>query len=171
MRYYAGIGSRETPEDVCRLMDQIAHELVNEWPFWMLRSGGAKGADKAFERGTEGTFHIYKAKDATEKAIEIAMQHHPAPHNCNEYVRKLHGRNAMIVLGPDLKTPVEFVICWTYKGNKQGGTALGMRIAEAHGIPVFNLAFDRVRDLFERYAGEKALTNDALTIDEILKAA
>lgn len=47
--YYAGVGSRETPEDVLQLMRQFAIKLANLG--WVLRSGGAPGADSAFEAG------------------------------------------------------------------------------------------------------------------------
>lgn len=44
-----GIGSRETPQDILRLMTQIGREV--EAMGGMLRSGGAGGADLAFEAG------------------------------------------------------------------------------------------------------------------------
>lgn len=47
---YAGIGSRETPVDVCDDMTRIAAAL--EARGFTLRSGFAKGADTAFELGT-----------------------------------------------------------------------------------------------------------------------
>jgi len=163
MNYYAGIGSRQSPNDILKLMSEIASKLANEQ--WILRSGGAKGADKAFESWAGELKEIYRPKHTTPEAMKLAMEHHPAPQHCNDYVRKLHGRNAIIVLGLDLITPVKFVACWTYKGNLQGGTALGMRIAEANNIPVFNLAFDDKRDLFEQYISGKK------SIDEIISAA
>jgi hypothetical protein len=46
---YAGIGSRETPMLVCYFMTRIAREWALKE--WTLRSGGAKGADSAFEKG------------------------------------------------------------------------------------------------------------------------
>lgn len=49
IRYYAGIGSRETPPYVQKLMTEIA--AVLEQRNFVLRSGGANGADKAFENG------------------------------------------------------------------------------------------------------------------------
>ena len=49
--YYAGIGSRETPKVVCDMMYKIgaAHADLG----LTLRSGGAIGADIAFERGCD----------------------------------------------------------------------------------------------------------------------
>lgn len=43
---YAGIGSRETPPDICAVMTQVAHILSAMG--WRLNSGGA---DSAFEAG------------------------------------------------------------------------------------------------------------------------
>jgi hypothetical protein len=51
----------------------------------------------------------------------------------------MHGRNAQIVLGDDLKTPVDFVVCWTPDGKLTGGTAMALRIAFDYDIPIFNL--------------------------------
>jgi hypothetical protein len=46
---YAGIGSRETPEAALAFMTKCAREWAQR--DWTLRSGGAKGADLAFEEG------------------------------------------------------------------------------------------------------------------------
>jgi hypothetical protein len=46
---YAGIGSRETPEAALAFMTRCAREWAQKG--WTLRSGGAKGADSAFEKG------------------------------------------------------------------------------------------------------------------------
>lgn len=57
---YAGIGSRETPSTVLTFMIRCATEWGRKE--WTLRSGGAKGADKAFETGAidaGGPIEIY----------------------------------------------------------------------------------------------------------------
>lgn len=46
---YAGIGSRETPPTALDFMERCAMEWAMK--DWTLRSGGAKGADSAFEKG------------------------------------------------------------------------------------------------------------------------
>ncbi len=134
---YAGIGSRETPRSILDLMTAIARKL--EALGYTLRSGGAMGADTAFEEGVERLKEIYYDYDATSEAIEYASHFHPAWHNCRSAGRKLHGRNSMILLGRKLDVPVKFVICWTKDGKDTGGTALGIRIAEHLRIPIFNL--------------------------------
>ncbi len=48
-KIYTGIGSRQTPADVLALMTRIAQTLDAEG--YILRSGGAVGADTAFAQG------------------------------------------------------------------------------------------------------------------------
>ena len=134
---YAGIGSRETPRSILDLMTMIAIKL--ESLGYTLRSGGAIGADSAFESGVKSLKEIFYDYNATSESIELASHYHPAWHNCRSGARKLHGRNSMIMLGRNLDTPVKFVICWTKDGKDTGGTGLGIRIAEHLRIPIFNL--------------------------------
>ena len=49
--HYAGIGSRETPPQVLEQMRKIGTFLAER--HYVLRSGGAKGADTAFELGCD----------------------------------------------------------------------------------------------------------------------
>lgn len=141
MKFYAGIGSRSAPEDILEFMKEISEKLNKKE--YILRSGGAIGADKAFESGAGTNKEIFTTKDATKSAIRIASKIHPAWYNCNDYVQKLHGRNVQIILGKDLDKPVEFVICWTFEGKNLGGTGLGINIAKKYNIPVYNLYNDR----------------------------
>ena len=135
--HYAGIGSRQTPQDILQRMYGIAKLL--ETKGFILRSGGAVGADTAFEKGVKGRGNktIYKARDATPEAI--ASKYHPAWNRCNNYVKQLMGRNMMIVLGKDLKTPVSFIVCWTIDGRPIGGTGQALRLANDFKITIYNL--------------------------------
>lgn len=49
MPYYTGIGARKTPPDILKVMETLAWHLAAKG--WTLRSGGAGGADSAFEKG------------------------------------------------------------------------------------------------------------------------
>jgi len=141
--YYAGIGSRSTPPQILSVMTEVAQYLDNLG--WILRSGGAEGADKAFEAGARNP-DIYLAEDATEAALKMAAQYHPAWHRCSDYAKKLHARNCMIVLGRDLTNPVKFVVCWTPGGKVTGGTGQALRMAVALKIPVLNMAIQSELD-------------------------
>ena len=146
-KYYTGVGSRQTPENVLALMTLTADLL--EQSGYILRSGGALGADTAFEQGVrdQRNKQIYYAEQASPAAMEIAAKYHPAWHHCKPYARKLHGRNSFQVLGFDLNAPSEFLICWTPDGCirhidrsiQTGGTGTAISIAEAHGVSIINL--------------------------------
>ena len=134
MKYYAGIGSRETPNEVLILFTSIAMKLSQEG--YILRSGHAKGADLAFERGCNiaigekeiylpwGNFEASTSKLIVKdkKAFEIAEKYHPYWENLSVEAKKLQARNSHQVLGKDLNTPSDFIICWTKNGKGSGGT-------------------------------------------------
>lgn len=151
MIYYAGIGSRETPQDILNLFESVAVYLANQG--FTLRSGGAKGSDKSFENGcnqVRGLKEIYLPWKGFEgsnsdlivegggKAFEIAEGFHPYWHNLSQGARKLQARNSHQVLGNDLNTPSSFIICWTKNGSGSGGTGQAIRISKHYNIPVFD---------------------------------
>jgi hypothetical protein len=142
--YFAGIGARATPQDTLLEMYNIGAELAKQG--YILRSGGAIGADQTFQDGVEsvkGHADVYLAKHANEAAEAIAAEYHPAWERCNSFVRKLHARNAMILLGVHLRDPVDFVVCWTPGGMVTGGTGQSMRMAVGLGIEIVNLAVNQ----------------------------
>ncbi len=154
-KFYAGIGSRETPADIIEVMYALAAELAVQG--YVLRSGGASGADTAFEQGCDsvrGDKRIYlpwatrngrkieppQVQAGSEpEAYALAARHHPAWGNCSPGAQALHARNSHIVLGRDLQHPALFVLCWTQGASGRGGTGQGIRIAKARGIPVYDL--------------------------------
>jgi hypothetical protein len=55
MKFYAGIGDhKSTPDHVLEAMELLSFNLGRAG--WTLRSGGAEGADTAFERGAERAY-------------------------------------------------------------------------------------------------------------------
>jgi hypothetical protein len=154
-KLYAGIGSRETPEPMLKIMTNIAVQLSETG--WTLRSGNARGADQAFQRGAPTSRkEIHLPWDGYNNArtsnpgfivpvpslgpVQIAAQYHPAWDSLSVEAKLFMVRNTTIVLGADLITPVTMIICWTPHAQIRGGTGHALRIAEAHGIPIFNLA-------------------------------
>lgn len=150
MNYYAGIGSRETPNNIQILFQKVAEYLSKQ--DYILRSGAAEGADSAFEYGcdiVDGQKEIFlpwkrfQNSDSqlivsNKRAFEIAEKYHPYWHNLKEGARKLQARNSHQVLGWDLETPSNFIICWTKNGKGSGGTGQAIRIAKAYNIPIFD---------------------------------
>ena len=82
---------------------------------------------------------IVRNKDLISETERIASEVHPAWDRCNEWARGMHSRNCHQILGYDLQSPVDAVICWTPNGNVVGGTSTAIRIALKYNIPVFNL--------------------------------
>lgn len=156
-KIYAGIGSRETPSDVLQLMTAMAGKLESSGH--LLRSGGAVGADQAFQRGVQDPRHMaiylpsqsfmgqlasmpgrYDASrlPSWREALETVPLYHPAPHMLKPFAQALMARNAYQVLGPDLQTPARMVVAWApggYEnappplGAREGGTGQALRIA------------------------------------------
>ncbi len=153
---YAGVGSRNTPSNILNEMQNIAFYLGKIG--WTLRSGGADGADSAFEKGcdrTNGKKEIFlpwknfnksnsELCSPSKEAIEIAKTIHPAWENLSQGAKLLHARNCHQVLGVDLKTPANLLICWTENGRTIGGTATAIKIAKNNGIKVINLATENI---------------------------
>ncbi len=82
--------------------------------------------------------------------MSLAARLHPAWSRCSPAVRKLHARNAAVVLGPRLDRPVHAIVCWSPDGEIVGGTGMALRIAAEHGIPVLNLGVLSPRTACER---------------------
>lgn len=157
MKYYAGIGSRNTPVEIIEIMTNVAATL--EKAGYILRSGGAKGSDVAFESGVliesnkeiylpwrgfnDSTSELYldniKESQYTAAYLMAENFYHSklskAPDNTIKYMT----RNSFQVMGRDFINPSEFIICWTKDGKDSGGTGQAIRIAKFYKIPVFNL--------------------------------
>lgn len=145
---YTGIGSRKTPDNSLELMIKLGNYFAKLG--YVLRSGGADGADSAFEKGCDqvkGLKEIYlpwrnfnkNNSDlyiSLKEAYILAEKYHPAWYNCSEGAKKLHARNVHQVLGKDLNFPSNFVVCWS---NGTGGTEQALRIAREYNVKIINL--------------------------------
>lgn len=160
MKAYAGIGSRETPSLILGEMAMFASQAAMNL---ILRSGGANGADEAFENGcdnpNQGAKEIYlpwknfnkngsTLREISPKAFTLAESVHPHFKYMKRPAKLLIARNMHQILGPNLDDPVEFVICWTkdgceshetYNPSKTGGTGSAIALASKCNIPVYNL--------------------------------
>lgn len=154
-KFYAGIGSRKTPTAICTKMGVCAKHLANAG--YTLRSGGAKGADVAFSSAIESTGLLQIYLPATrfngfvhdglnvlgppkDDARKLAKKFHPNWSGLSDLGRDFMARNCYQVLGVDLETPVEFILCWTPGGKITGGTGQALRMAQEYEIPVVNFA-------------------------------
>lgn len=157
-----GIGSRETPPDICELFTELGEEARARG--WWVRSGHADGADYAFELGARENCIVYlpwrgfnyqkelvgraHVEPFREEVFEMVTKIQPYANRLNDPVKLIKSRNVYQVLGVDLKTPSDVVICWTPHGEITGGTGLAIQLAMNNGIQVINVGDERVeRDL------------------------
>lgn len=163
MIYYTGVGSRETPKETMKLMTSLA-QLCRKSGF-TLRSGGAGGADTAFEVGAGNLKEIYlpwKGFNGNKsllfnpsfEATEIARKIHPSWKKLTSGAQKLHSRNVHQVLGKNLDTPSSFLIAWTEGAKEVGGTRTALVLAKQNNIPIFNLGHPPDYDLAERFIND-----------------
>jgi hypothetical protein len=152
MKHYTGIGSRDTPIDIQNIMTKLAIALSND--NWILRSGGAEGADSAFEAGATYKqiflpWNNFNGKTAdnssyfvmpdTEVAREFVYDYHPRAMFLKRGAFSLMMRNSYQVLGANLASPSNVLFCYTSDGTIKGGTGQAMRIAKDYKIEIINL--------------------------------
>jgi len=155
---YTGIGARELPEDIRKEFIFIGRRFAERG--WTLRSGGADGADSAFEWGcglsaTPATKEIflpwkgfnnnispyYITDKNKEELFEIASKIYPSWQYTKDPVRLLHARNVQQVMGenPGESQITSFVVCWTDRPENQArGTMFAVTLANQKNIPVYN---------------------------------
>jgi hypothetical protein len=169
MKYYAGIGARKTPKDVLEEFKCIACKLA--YKGYILRSGGADGADSAFEEGCNLNSDIKYPSEVflpwkdfnNNKSIRfitnsnrgllfnVAKDIYPDWDNASYGVKLLHARNVQQVLGeiPSISEPTSFVICWTDRNPTESrGTMFAVNLAKMNNIKVYNFYIKGDREKF-----------------------
>jgi hypothetical protein len=159
-KYITVIGSRETPEWVLEEMKRIMNEHIEEG--YIVRSGGAAGADHVATQfappeyreiylpwdSFNGLYHNGKdilrwdfspvKKDATATAQEVRDILGAPPLTKQSHIN-FHSRNMMQVLGYNLDTPSDVVLCYTDGARMIGGTASAIMLARLLEIKIINL--------------------------------
>jgi len=165
---YAGIGSRQTPQEVLDKMTEVAKYL--DGLGYTLQTGftfknketnlDEEGADKAFSDGSKnktlfGPYSIRKTvkgivsadkynEAVTEKSSAIVKEVHPAPDRLTPGAIKLMARNTNQIFGKNLDNTVDFVIFYAPETNNplrpKGGTGQAVEMARRKGIPTINMA-------------------------------
>ena len=166
-KYITIVGSRQTPDSVIAQSVTLLNQYVGQG--YIARSGNAEGFDLLVScyaiPGQREIYLPYKdfnlqylgssyndayVPNATwpnyQRAKELMQQYHPLKDKVPEKALPYLIRDVYQVLGLDLDTPSEKVICWTPDGaqtakectKETGGTAMAIRIADAYGIPVEN---------------------------------
>lgn len=157
------IGSRRVPTEV---KDQFYNYCIDVFNLGFgLRSGGAPGCDHlaevCYETKNETAdkpremeiFLPWKGFNGNKRefqpippeAFVLAEKFHSKWYLLNYPVKCLMARNIQQVLGKDLLSPSEFIICWNDGGFTHGGTSQAMRCARAFNIPVYNIYDEKSR--------------------------
>lgn len=167
---YTGIGSRSTPQEILDHFITIGEVLARLG--FTLRSGGADGADAAFEVGCDrggGKKEIFLPWkrfnnnlsphfEIPQEAFEIAEDIYGSRWQfLKPSVKRLMARNIQQILGKNLDSPSQCVICWTPDGClnsaqrsiKTGGTGQAISCAFENDIPVFNLSYHKTAEVIE----------------------
>ena len=162
---YAGIGARATLGPVLADMTKMAGWLARTG--WQFATGGGDVADTAFAGGAPADrrtlylpwagYNGHRGPDCRvlspaelSACMGIAARLHPACSRCSPAVRMLHARNAAVILGRSLDSPVNAVVRWSPDAAITGSTGMALRIAAEHRIPVMNLAAMTPRAACER---------------------
>lgn len=162
-RVVAGIGSRELG------MREAARCYYFGLLFadygWGFRTGRARGADERFAFGYRLGFGVpqycvpwdsYNLAEvdacrppaysldrldpaARDRLCDLVRTLHPAGPNLTNGAMRLHARNIIILLGPNLDDPVKAVFALPRLSGHLGGTGFGMQLARHYDIPLFDL--------------------------------
>lgn len=165
--FWTGVGSRRASSENRPTMTAFAQAMSAKGAFF--RSGAASGPDTWFEEGVPSGLRrlyvpnrSYGKRQSSEiivpkeanlmrwmRACSIAEGLHPLGRQMNQDLRELMGLSVFQVLGDDLKTPSQFLVCdapdivYDNAGrvvDVDGGTGMAVRVAVLHNVPVYHLA-------------------------------
>lgn len=164
-KYYAGVGSRETPDDVLLLMIRLGRTLADIG--YTLSSGDATGADRAFwfgatlspkhrevgcriylhKNGYQGRFNdpalgfllATQFTETWEKAKQLAFTARGGFYGLGEGGIGLHTRNVYQIYGHTLRSRVQAIYYWAIPKGKtekvSGGTNTAVQISIKANLP------------------------------------
>jgi len=156
MSTYTGIGSIKTPPVILALMFRIGAKMADRGH--VLRSGGAQGADNAFESGcrsASGRSEIFRMPNKKiqpgilKQSRELGVKFSPQFSAFSKGKQWHLASSGLQVLGEFLDNPSSGIIC--YYSDENSGTSTGTRIADFYKVPVWNLYFQENRAKFESW--------------------
>lgn len=156
---YSGVGSRCVNRIMYDSIVEIARYMDDKG--WRLRTGDAIGCDEAFRSGARNK-DVYISKPENydnyswDKATDIARKYHPKFDELHDMAKVYHIRNSFQILGDDLESPSDLVICYTKDGAvsdedrsiRTGGTGQVISIADDYDVNIVNLGKMEHRDVF-----------------------
>jgi hypothetical protein len=148
------IGPRKITIEHGEHLSSLGRKLEDDYPDITARSGGAPGSDQAWMR-TRSQGEIYlpwpsfeigkhpqslmSLPEPSARALAWARWTHAHASNA---VQRLMARNWHIMLGPQLSTPVRYVLYANDGSPLSGGTKNAVAIAQLHGIDVYPISLE-----------------------------
>jgi hypothetical protein len=166
---YAGITNPDTPPDIVQQIAKLASRL-SESGYTCRTSGGSEGDDAFENNSTLSEVHIpwkkfnnkeTKFNKNLPEAADLVKPFHPTFDAMKPAVQAIIARGAHVILGQNLQSPVQFVLCWSAdglenakdRGIKSGFIGIPIALAATNRIPVFNLknpdALQRLKNWLE----------------------
>lgn len=157
------IGHRDSPPEILETIEKIAGFFAQKG--WILRTGGAIGADEAgrqgfIKAGKESNIQLYLPWQGYNNLRGTlfspanwaeAAEHHPVWDKLSTNIKCLHARNMSIMLSEDNKTPSDLVVAYTDGGKEVGGSATGLSCARKYKIKTFNLGEEKALDKLRKF--------------------
>lgn len=115
------------------------------WPWWDIVVTDKELISKAEDIVSE----IHPFWKAEKEAI---AKGEPLERTMSQGAKSLHTRNVFQVLGKDLKTPSEFLVCYAKvdkQGVPKGGTRTAWMIAKEFNVPCFNFAIQSKEEIYQ----------------------
>lgn len=144
MKYFGVIGDQEVHETIQPMMLKVSEYLTNQG--YTCRHGGNHGTEYYFSKGAKYQSIILPWKNFNhlssdyckppKEAFDIAAEFYPKWWKASKSMKALLARNAQVIFGPDLHTPVEFLLTWGVNRITEHAEA----VARNNFIPVYNLA-------------------------------
>lgn len=152
---YIMTSGRDVPKHIVEQMVELSRSIKESG--YVLRIGGLEGGDNVLgELDKDAELYlpwknfsdkVSKLYFSTEECLALASKFNAKFNEINNSMRSFLGMYTRMVLGKDLKSRVNFIICWTPDGaedsssitTKTGLIAQAIGIASAMKIPVFNL--------------------------------
>jgi len=132
---------------------KVRNPKVNkdEKPGGLWREFDNKLSDEKDEREEYKSISKRYLKVTWSLATDIARKHHPIFDRLNIKTKRLLIRNTFQILGLDLQSKSDLVLCYTKDGvehgdlttRETGGTGTAIRIATSYSVPIFNLGNER----------------------------
>lgn len=140
--YKAWHNFNTNPNPLLPFETESGYKLYNWWDIVI--------EDKALiSQAEEIVSEIHPFWKAEKDAIAAGK---PLKETMSRGAKSLHTRNAFQVLGKDLKSPSEFLVCYAKVdkyGIPKGGTRTAWMIAQQYGIPCFNFAIQSKEEIYE----------------------